>query len=96
MIIFTYQISKKEDRGIITAFISLFGLIGFEMFVYIPSIQLLVFACIMILALYVTITYILPKLFFFTEMNIFAESKPEVWENMKLNSTVIERENKEK
>ncbi len=95
LILATYLIAKKEDRGIITSLISIFGLIGFEMFIYIPSIQFLILGCILVLMLFIVSKYLLPRLFHYSEMFLFSEQKPEIWESLRVSTTIIEKEENE-
>jgi len=90
IIIYSLKISKKEDKGILASFIVLLGFIGIEIFIENTTIQLLLFICIIALINFTVIGYIAPRLFYSKDIFIFAETKPEIWEEMKINSTIEE------
>lgn len=95
IIIICYKISKKGDKDILTSLIILIGFIGIEIFIENTIIQLLFFVCIIILIIYIVFFFFIPRLFYIKEQFLFTEIKSEVWEDLKMDSTIVEKQQKD-
>lgn len=94
IIITSYKISKKEDKSIITSLIILIGSIGIEIFIENTTIQLLFFVCIIILIIYIVFFCFIPRLFYIKRKFLFSETKSEIWKDLKIDSTIVEKQEK--
>lgn len=94
IIIISYKISKREDKSLITSLIILIGFIGIEIFIENTTIQLLFFVCIITLIIYIVFFCFIPRLFYIKGKFLFTETKSEVWKDLKIDSTIVEKQEK--
>ena len=85
---------NSEDRKLFSSLVLLLTLLLFLMVFYIPVIQFILFVLIILDLIYITYVYILPYFFTDTDRLLFVEVAKEVWDDLKVNETIIQEKKK--
>ena len=85
---------NEEDRKLFSSLVLLLVLIITLMVFYIPIIQFILFLLIILDLLYITYVYILPYFFTDTDRLLFMEVAGEIWDDLKVNETIISEKKK--
>ena len=85
---------NAENRKVLVSVVSLFALIIINVFFYIPLLQFVLFILVIINIYHLIFVYILPYFYTQNDRLLFTEITKEIWEDIKVNDTIIEDKKK--
>ena len=94
VLIIVFYRCDAEQRKVLVSFVFLLSLIVLNTFIDIPIIQFLLFFLMILDLLYIIYVQILP--YFYTQRDrlLFVEVANELWEELKVNETIVQEEDK--
>ena len=84
--------SEEESRKILLSFLFIILLIGTIIFITIPFFQFMLYILIIMELYYVIFVHGLPPLYQRSDSDLFREIPEEPWHDLKVNETIIKRE----